>query len=124
MATKNAGKLGELRAIFGRYGWTLATFEGYADPAEGDTSYEDNAALKARALRRQLEAWGTRAAVLGDDSGLEVRALDGRPGVLSARYGGSNATWSQRRRGLLNEVSASNGDRSAAFVCALHFIAP
>jgi len=90
---------------------------------EGETSYADNAALKARALRGQLERAGIAGGVLGDDSGLEVGALDGRPGVLSARYGGANATWAERRRALLDEVARSGrADRSARFVCALHLI--
>ncbi len=123
VATKNAGKLRELVAIFADYGWELETFPGYADVEEGETSYAENAALKARALRKQLLEHAIEAAVLGDDSGLEVAALGGRPGVLSARYGGPDATWAQRREMLLGEVGAAAGDRRATFVCALHFIA-
>ncbi len=122
VATKNAGKMRELRAIFAAYGWTLETYDAYADPEEGVDSYVDNAAVKARALRDQLRAVGLRVAVLGDDSGLEVDALGGRPGVVSARYGGPSATWAQRRALLRDELAASGGERSAAFVCALHFI--
>jgi XTP/dITP diphosphohydrolase len=122
VATKNAGKLRELRAIFAGYGWTLETYEAYADPEEGVDSYSDNAAEKARALRAQLGAVGRRVAVLGDDSGLEVDALGGRPGVVSARYGGPNATWAQRRQLLRDELADAGGERGAAFVCALHFI--
>ncbi len=122
VATKNAGKLRELRAIFAGYGWTLETYEAYVDPEEGVDSYIDNAAEKARALRAQFVAVGRRVAVLGDDSGLEVDALGGRPGVVSARYGGPNATWAQRRQLLRDELAAAGGERGAAFVCALHFI--
>lgn len=123
VATKNAGKLGELREIFAGSPLAVATFDAYADVVEGETSYAENAALKARALRAQLDAAGIEGAVLGDDSGLEVGALDGRPGVLSARYGGVAATWAQRRRALLDEVARSgSADRSARFVCALHLI--
>ncbi len=122
VATKNAGKLRELRAIFAKYDWTLETYEAYADPEEGVDSYVDNAAEKARALHDQLRAVGRRVAVLGDDSGLEVDALGGRPGVVSARYGGPEATWAQRRQLLRDELAASGGERGAAFVCALHFI--
>jgi XTP/dITP diphosphohydrolase len=123
VATKNAGKLRELRAMFARSGWQLEAFPGYADVAEGDRSYADNAALKARALREQLLVSGIRAAVLGDDSGLEVAALGGRPGVLSARYGGDGASWSERRATLLRELRATgDGERLGRFVCAVHFI--
>ena len=122
VATKNAGKLRELQAMFASSCWELRTFPPYADVSEGETSYADNAALKARALRAQLDS-GAPAAVMGDDSGLEVEALGGRPGVLSARYGGSAATWSERRRALLRELAATgDAERRARFVCAIHFI--
>ncbi|MGP6157900.1 MAG: non-canonical purine NTP pyrophosphatase [Vulcanimicrobiaceae bacterium] len=123
VATKNAGKLRELREMFARSGWQLETFAGYVDVAEGEHSYAENAALKARALRAQLLAAGTHAAVIGDDSGLEVAALGGRPGVLSARYGGEGASWSERRHALLRELAATgDGERRGRFVCAIHFI--
>lgn len=123
VATKNTGKLRELRALFDGHGWQLETYAPYADVLEGDVSYAANAALKAQALREQLLAGGIVAPVLGDDSGIEVRALGNRPGVLSARYGGDGATWAERRARLRAELAASgSSDRSARFVCALHFI--
>ena len=124
VATKNAGKLRELEALFAGAGFDLRTFDAYADPVEGDTSYADNAALKARALRAQLREAGVAGAVLADDSGLEVAALGGRPGVLTAYYGGARLSWSERRRALLDELAAvgAGADRWARFVCALHFI--
>ncbi|GAC1405144.1 MAG: XTP/dITP diphosphatase [Candidatus Velthaea sp.] len=123
VATTNAGKLREMKQIFRGSGLQLATYARYDDPLEGDTSYTDNAALKARALHAQLARAGTPACVLADDSGLEVSALDGRPGVLTAYYGGAGATWPERRKKLLAEVAATGGaDRRARFVCALHFI--
>ncbi len=125
VATKNAGKLRELSAIFQDAGWQLTTLTDYRDVSEGDESYSANAALKARALREQLVKLGIAAAVLGDDSGLEVAALGGKPGVRSARYGGESASWPQRRSLLLAEVARdAAGDSSARFVCALHYIAP
>ena len=62
--------------------------------------------------------------MLADDSGLEVLALGGRPGVLTAYYGGADLPWSERRRKLLEELARHGGgaDRRARFVCALHFI--
>jgi XTP/dITP diphosphohydrolase len=128
VATKNAGKLRELQQILAAYGVTALAYAGYADVAEGEASYAENAALKARALRAALDAAGIAAPALGDDSGLEVAALGGRPGVLSARYGGDAATWAERRALLLAEtaaaVSAGNDGgaaRTARFVCALHW---
>jgi XTP/dITP diphosphohydrolase len=123
VATKNEGKLEELRAILGSHGWSPRVWPDYADVLEGDRSYAENAALKARALRRQLLDAGIDAPVIGDDSGLEVVALGGRPGVLSARYGGAGATWSLRRRTLLAELDATGSrERDARFVCALCFV--
>jgi XTP/dITP diphosphohydrolase len=120
VATKNLGKLAEMREIFAGSPLRLDTFPTYADVAEGDADYTDNARLKARRLFEQLRAAGIRAAVLADDSGLEVAALGGRPGVLSARYGGTDAAWPARRAQLLAEISAQQGDdRAARFVCAM-----
>jgi len=122
-ATKNSGKLDELRAIFSAAGWRVEESARYADVAEGTLGYAENAALKARALYATLVADGEPAPVLADDSGLEVAALGNRPGVLSARYGGEGATWRERRTAVLRDVAASrSADRSARFVCALHFI--
>jgi len=123
VATKNAGKLRELESLFAGSQIELLTFEGYQDPPEGDTSYADNAALKAHALRAQLLRAGRAGHVLADDSGLEVYALDRRPGVLTAYYGGADLPWADRRRKLLEELGrAAPADRRARFVSALHFI--
>lgn len=122
-ATKNLGKLDELRSIFAPSGWRIASTDRYADVTEGENSYAENASLKARALAATLSAGGEPAPVIGDDSGLEIVALGGRPGVLSARYGGTHATWRERRAALLAEIAATgSSDRRARFVCALHFI--
>jgi len=102
----------------------VRTYDDYRDPVEGELSYTDNAALKANALREQLLAAGIGADVLADDSGLEVDALDGRPGVVTADYGGAGLTWAERRRVVLDELAAlGDVDRSARFVCYLHFVA-
>ncbi len=127
VATKNAGKLREMEALFAEAPFELASFAEYEDPLEGDVSYADNAALKARALHAQLQRAGTPAHVLADDSGLEVYALDRRPGVLTAYYGGAALPWPERRKKLLAELhealaGSPTADRRARFVCALHFI--
>ena len=123
LATRNAGKVREMQALFAGSGIELRLDDGYEAPVEGATSYADNAALKARALHARLMAAGSAANVLADDSGLEVRALAGRPGVLTAEYGGVEMPWSERRRALLAELAVSaSADRRARFVCALHFI--
>ncbi len=125
VATTNFGKLREMEALFSEAPFTLASYGDYEDPIEGDTSYADNAALKARALHAQLQRAGRPANVLADDSGLEVYALDRRPGVLTAYYGGAELSWTERRKRLLAELDTTplgDFDRRARFVCALHFI--
>jgi XTP/dITP diphosphohydrolase len=125
VATSNMGKLREMYALFAGTPFALQLFSGYVSPPEGIERYSDNAALKARALHAQLRARGTPAAVLADDSGLEVSALGGRPGVATADYGGSGADWPARRGMLLAELAAAHTlDRRARFVCAMHLIDP
>jgi non-canonical purine NTP pyrophosphatase (RdgB/HAM1 family) len=123
LASKNAGKRDEFQALLAGTGMELREFAGYRDVIEGEIDYAENAALKARALREQLLDAGIEAAVLADDSGLEITALDGRPGVITAYYGGSDLTWQQRRSFVLEELLRTNNpDRSARFVCYLHYI--
>jgi XTP/dITP diphosphohydrolase len=123
LASKNAGKRAEFQALLAGTGFELVAFPGYRDVDEGDSDYAENAALKARALREQLLDVGVEAAVLADDSGLEITALDGRPGVITAYYGGADLTWEQRRQYVLSELlQTANPDRSARFVCYLHYI--
>jgi XTP/dITP diphosphohydrolase len=121
VATGNRGKLREFAQILERRGIEARAYEGYREPVEGGTSYADNAALKARSLAAQLREAGISAPVVADDSGIELAALDGGPGVLSARFGGPDARWDERRR-LLVEAADRAGDRRARFVCALHYI--
>jgi XTP/dITP diphosphohydrolase len=123
LATKNAGKRDEFKALLAGTGIELLDFPGYRDVVEGESDYAENAALKARALREQLLSAGIEAAVLADDSGLEIDALDGRPGVITAYYGGVALTWPQRRKYVLDELGQQlHPDRSARFVCYLHYI--
>jgi len=123
LATSNAGKLREFEALGARAGWRFELPPGYIAPPEVGATYAANAAIKARALWSQFREAGRPAAVLGDDSGLEIAALQGRPGIRSARYGGTGAGWPERRRALLEELDrAQTPNRAARFVCALHFV--
>jgi XTP/dITP diphosphohydrolase len=125
VATKNLGKLDELRAIFSGSILDLDSYPDYAEPEEDGATYLDNARLKAQALRAQLQAVGGSAAVLADDSGLEVRVLDGAPGIFSARYGGGSIAWTERRRKVLAAMDGVPlAERVARFVCALVLISP
>lgn len=124
VASKNAGKLRELREILAGSELELDGYAEYADVVEDGQSYAGNALLKARALERQLTEAGIEAAVLSDDSGLEVDALAGRPGVLSARYGGE-IDWTRRRALLLGELEGlPESERGARFVCVMVLLVP
>lgn len=123
VATKNLGKLGEMRTIFTGSELELDTYPLYAQAPEDEPSYAGNAQSKARMLWEQLREADVHGAVLADDSGVEVAALGGRPGVLSARYGGPGATWPQRREKLLEELANVPADgRAAKFCCAMMLI--
>jgi len=89
------------------------------DVAETGQTYSENSALKAVALAR---AAGVPA--LGDDSGVEVAALGGAPGLFSARYAGPGASDADRRQKLLRELSQVPAPRLARFVCAIAVALP
>ena len=126
LASKNEGKLAEIRTMLARSPLEVRTYAAYRDPEEGHESYIDNALLKARALRAQLnEAGITDAAVLADDSGIELDALGGGPGVDSAIYAGATASWPQRLASLMREVEErGDRERGARFVCVMALILP
>jgi XTP/dITP diphosphohydrolase len=100
LATANEGKVREIREILGDIGWEIIVpaDEAIELPGVIETarSYAENAILKAVALARVLDL-----PALADDSGLEVDALDGRPGVTSARYGGPSVRTPQERNARL-----------------------
>jgi XTP/dITP diphosphohydrolase len=118
VATGNAGKLREIRALLGDLSIklvSLADFPTIEEVAETGSTFAENAALKALGYAR-------RAGVLtlADDSGLEVDALGGAPGVRSARYLGEHASYADRMNALLTALKAAKDDaRTARFVCAL-----
>lgn len=89
-------------------------------PKESGKTFAENARLKAEGV---FEALGGQFAALADDSGLEVAALDGKPGVQSARYAGEGATDGDNVSKLLAEMAAAE-DRSARFVCSLCLVLP
>ncbi len=125
VASHNAGKLRELKAIFAKSPLQLGTYRKYADVLEVAGTYAGNALLKAQSLAAALRAGGVDAAALADDSGLEVDALGGRPGVYSARFGGPGMEWPERRAALLDELRGMPPyRRRARFVCALVLIQP
>ena len=119
VATSNPGKLRELRALLGdRFEIICQSDLGVASAEETGTSFEDNALLKARHA-----AAITGLPALADDSGLEVDALDGAPGVYSARYGGSDASDQDRLELLLTQLEDTPPDeRMARFQCVIALV--
>lgn len=121
LATRNAHKLAEIRAMLP--GVDLVgtdAFPGVPDPEETGATFEANARIKAEAWR---DATGLPA--LADDSGLEVEALGGEPGVRSARYAGAHGDTAANNAKLLRALAGvPEGRRAARFVCALALAAP
>ncbi len=117
-ATNNTHKKTELSAIL-NVNLKIPSEEGLSfEPDETGASFGDNALIKARALQKLI---GGNEPVIADDSGLCVDALDGRPGVLSARYGmenGQKLTSAKQNIMLLDELG-DNTKRNARFVCAM-----
>ena len=116
LASANRGKVSEVRRILGEQGIDVIGLPSNARTTEFETgdTYSANALLKARHYYAQ-----TRVVTLADDSGLEVAALGGAPGVHSARYAAPGATDNDRIEKLLRELDhVPARDRRAAFVCA------
>ncbi len=126
IATNNAHKVSEIRSALNFEGWefkTLAEAGLASDPVEAADSFEGNARIKARAAAEAVRAAGLTAAVLADDSGLAVDALDGAPGVYSSRYAGADGDDGANNAKLLAELAAvPDGERTARFVCTLVFM--
>lgn len=118
IATSNPGKIRELESLLKALPLRLrglSEFPSIEEVAETGNTFAENAALKATGYAQQAHLW-----TLADDSGLEVEALDGRPGVLSARYGGPQASDADRVRLLLDELARTNErQRSARFTAVV-----
>ncbi len=90
---------------------------GFEMPPEDGDSFEANALIKARAVRA-----ATGAVTIADDSGIAAEDLGGAPGIYSARYAGAGASDEVNLDKLLREVDAADGNRRAAYVCAIALI--
>jgi XTP/dITP diphosphohydrolase len=123
VATLNRAKGRELGALLAGIPYDivlLADVPGAALPEEGGRSYAENALVKARAAARF-----TGALSVGDDSGLEVDALDGAPGVFSARFGGGDLDDRARTARLLEALRpVPDGGRTARFRCVIAVVDP
>jgi XTP/dITP diphosphohydrolase len=121
IATRNPGKTAEIRDLLDGFPIdikNLSDFGPIPDVEEDGTTFEENAYKKSSFTARVL---GYPA--LADDSGLTVPALNGAPGVFSARYAGENATDEDRCRKLLSEMKGRR-DRRAAFECVISLAVP
>jgi len=120
IATRNRHKTAEMAAILGPQ-WMVEDLAGRRDlpePQENGNTFQENAAIKAITASRALPGL-----VLADDSGLEVDALEGAPGIRSARYAGPKATDQENRNRLLVELAKLNHvaeePMTARFQCAM-----
>ena len=118
LASGNAGKLKEFTRLFAERNVTIIPQKelGVKDVPETGTTFVENAIIKARHAARE-----TGLPAIADDSGLVVNALDGAPGIYSARYAGENAQDSDNIEKLLSAISTSQ-DRRAHFFCMLVFM--
>lgn len=120
LATRNQGKIAEFSALLASAelaAYTIAgldAFPAIGEIAETGNTFEENARIKARTV---MEATGHIA--VADDSGLEVDALDGAPGVFSARYSGKGATDAANNSKLLRALEAVPADRRTARFCCV-----
>jgi XTP/dITP diphosphohydrolase len=124
LATENRHKSEEIRAIL-QGGIqlelrTLADFPGVKLPPETGTTYRENAVQKALAVVHATGHWA-----MGDDSGLEVEALGGAPGLYSARFAGEGVTYADNRKKLLDALdNLPDEKRGAAFICTIAIASP
>jgi XTP/dITP diphosphohydrolase len=123
LATTNRKKVEEMKRMFAGYdiGFvTLKAFPGCPEVMEDGKTFRANAIKKALAISKF-----TGLPAVADDSGLEVTALGGAPGVFSARYAGENASDSENVKKLLRELRPfADGKRGARFVCCVAFATP
>jgi XTP/dITP diphosphohydrolase len=122
LASRNPGKAAEFRRLLAGTPWSVLSLDDAgmrADLAEPGPAYEDNARAKAEAVTA-----ATGLPALGDDSGIEIPALDDWPGPLSARWMGAGAADRDRLDGLLREVERAGGDRRCRYVAVVAFSRP
>jgi len=122
IATHNAGKARELAELFATVGVeTVSAAEfGIDEPEETGASFAENATLKAEAAAKS-----SGVPAVADDSGLEVSALSGAPGIHSARWGGPHKDFALAMERVNRELKASgSNDRTAKFVCVLAYARP
>lgn len=123
-ATGNAGKMREIREILADFGGEILSMKEAGistDAEENGASYEENALIKARSVAEKAGD----AVVLADDSGLEIDALGGEPGIYSARYLGEDTSYRVKNTNLIERLAGVPEEkRTARFVCAIAAVLP
>lgn len=123
-ATGNAGKMREIKEILADFGAEILSMKEagiFTDAEENGASYEENALIKARAVAQKAKD----AVVLADDSGLEIDALGGEPGIYSARYMGEDTSYRVKNANLIERLAGVPEEkRTARFVCAIAAVLP
>ncbi len=124
IATKNKGKMKDFKGLFDPLGIEVSSLLDLSKPVddieETGTTFEENAAIKAEAI---CEKFGTP--VIADDSGIEIDALNGAPGVYSARYAGEDKDDKANLEKVLTEMqNVSQAERTGRFVCVLAIAQP
>ena len=125
-ATGNAGKVKEIQAILSDAGYEILSMKEAGitvEIREDGTSFQENALIKARTVAACPEAAG--CIVMADDSGLEVDALGGEPGIYSARYLGEDTSYHIKNGEIIRRLQGVPDEkRTARFVCAIGAITP
>ncbi|KHE66890.1 XTP/dITP diphosphatase [Halobacillus sp. BBL2006] len=124
VATKNEGKVREFRQMFANYNISVKSLldfeEEMEDIEETGTTFSENATIKAEAVSQQFQL-----PVVADDSGLVIDALDGAPGVYSARYAGEEKDDAKNLQKVMQELQGvPREERTARFVCAVAVARP
>lgn len=124
LASRNKGKLEEIKSILQKFGMETISRDDAGIPTfeveETGSTFEENSLLKAQAIMDVAHV-----ITIADDSGLEVDALSGAPGIYSARYAGENCTFEDNNRKLLQELDGvPEEQRGAAFVSVITMLFP
>ena len=127
-ATGNQNKMREIREIMGNLPVEILSMKEAgikADIEEDGTTFEENAVIKAKAVADLLPEKDKEAIVLADDSGLEIDALNGEPGIYSARYMGEDTSYHIKNSELIRRLEGVPVEkRTARFVCAVAAVLP
>lgn len=127
-ATTNAGKIREVAAIMKDVGIEVVSLKDAgisADIEENGTTFEENAMIKASSIAALPEVQDGQTIVIADDSGLEIDALGGQPGIYSARYLGEDTSYDIKNAELIKRLEGvADEKRTARFVCAMAAVMP